>query len=140
MTTLKIGPAGLGSVKTAEKVLEQYKEKGFEHCEIAFTHGPYIKDEADAKKIGAKAKELGISLSIHAPYYINLNSEEPEKVETSKKRILSCCKVGEWLGVKYVVFHSGYYGNNYAKQDPEQKKKIAKETYKNIRDAIKDNS
>ena len=138
MTTLKIGPAGLGPIKTAEKVLEEYKKQGFEHCEIAFTRGPYIKEEEDARRIGKKAKELGITFSIHAPYFVNLNSAEKEKVETSKKRILSCCKVGEWLGAKYVVFHAGYYGQDYAKQDSEKQKKIAKITYENIRDAIKD--
>ena len=41
---IKFGPAGLGSVKTAEKVLEEYYSKGFRACEIAFTYGVYIKN------------------------------------------------------------------------------------------------
>ncbi|MDP3758610.1 MAG: endonuclease IV, partial [Candidatus Daviesbacteria bacterium] len=86
--TIKFGPAGLGSVADAEKVLEQYKKLGFKICEIAFTYSAYIKDKKDAKRIGEKAKELGIELTIHAPYFINLNSSEKEKVEASKKRIL----------------------------------------------------
>ncbi|MBI2056636.1 TIM barrel protein [Candidatus Pacearchaeota archaeon] len=107
--TIKFGPAGLGSVADAEKVLEQYKNLGFKICEIAFTYSVYIKSE-DAKRIGKKAKELGIELTIHAPYFINLNSSEKEKVEASKKRILKCCEIGEELGAKRVVFHPGYYG------------------------------
>ena len=123
---IKFGPAGLGPVANAEKVLEQYKKLGFKICEIAFTYSVYIKPE-DAKRIGKKAKELGIDLSIHAPYFINLNSLEKEKVEASKKRILKCCEIGEELGVKRVVFHPGYYG-----------KMSKEETYENIKNQIKE--
>ncbi len=109
---IKIGPAGIGPVKTAIAVLEDYHKKGFRACEIAFTYSVYIKNEKDARTIGKKAKELGINLSIHAPYFVNLNSSEKEKIEATKKRILDCCKVGHWLGAKTVVFHPGYYGDN----------------------------
>ena len=109
---IRIGPAGLGPVKTAIATLEDYHKKGFRACEIAFTYSVYIKNESDARAIGLKAKELDISLSIHAPYFINLNSKEKEKQEASRKRILDCCKVASWLGAKTVVFHPGYYGDN----------------------------
>jgi len=135
---IKFGPAGLGGVKTAEKVLEEYNKTGFKACEIAFTYSAYIKNLDDAKRIGKKAKELGIDLSIHAPYFINLNSDEKDKIEASKKRILKCCKIGEALGVKIVVFHPGYYGNNYAKVDESRKREIEKMTYKNIKENILD--
>jgi len=108
------GPAGLGPVKTAEKTLESYAKKGLKACEIAFTYNVYIKPD-DAVRIGKKAEELGIELSIHAPYFLNLNSDENAKREATKKRILDCCKIGELLGAKVVVFHPGYYG--YKKQD-----------------------
>ncbi len=106
---IKFGPAGLGPVATAEKVLEQYKKQGLNICEIAFTYSVYIK-KPDAIRIGKKAKELGIELTIHAPYFVNLNSAEPEKIEASKKRILKYCEIGEELGATRVVFHPGYYG------------------------------
>ncbi len=109
--TIKFGPAGLGPVKTAEDVLKKYHRLGLRACEIAFTYSVYIKKEEDAIRIGRKAKELGIELSIHAPYFVNLNSEEKEKREATKKRILECCRVGELLGAKVVVFHPGYYGD-----------------------------
>ena len=48
---LRFGPAGLGSVKGAEEVLEEYHNNGLRACEIAFTYGVYIK-EADAERIG----------------------------------------------------------------------------------------
>lgn len=124
--TIKFGPAGLGPAANAEKVLEEYKKSGFKICEIAFTYSVYIKKE-DAERIGKKAKELGIELTIHAPYFINLNSSEKEKVEASKKRILKCCEIGEELGAKRVVFHPGYYG-----------KTSREETYSKIKKEIKE--
>lgn len=108
---IKFGPAGLGPVKTAEEVLEKYSSLGLKACEIAFTYSVYIKPE-DAVRIGKKAKELDISLSIHAPYFVNLNSDDPKKREATKYRILKCCEIGELLGAKRVVFHPGYYGED----------------------------
>lgn len=109
MSTIKFGPGGLGPVKDAVKNLEMFYELGLRACEIEFTYGPYIKREEDARKIGKKAKELGIYLSIHAPYFVNLNSKEEVKIEASKKRVLKCCEVGSWLGAKRVIFHPGFY-------------------------------
>lgn len=109
---IRFGPAGLGPIKTAERVLEEYHKKGFRACEIAFTHGVYIKNKEDAQRIGKKARELDIILSIHAPYYVNLNSSDKSKREATKKRILDCCEIGELAGVKLVVFHPGYYSED----------------------------
>ena len=109
---IKFGPAGLGSVKTAEAVLEDYHKRGLRACEIAFTYGVYIKNKDDAIRIGKKAKELDISLSIHAPYYVNLNSSDKLKREATKKRILDCCEIGELLAAETVVFHPGYYSKD----------------------------
>lgn len=122
---IRFGPAGLGPVKKAVDRLEFYSKKGLKACEIAFTYGIYIKNKKDAEIIGKKAKELDIKLSIHAPYWVNLNSKEKRKIEESKKRILDCCNVGDWLGAYAVVFHPGYYGG----MDKE-------ETYKNIKKAV----
>ena len=113
---IKFGPAGLGGVKEAEKVLDEYHKQGLKACEVAFTYSVYIKDKEDAIRIGKKAKKLGIVLSIHASYFVNLNSAEKEKIEATKRRILDCCKVGEWLGVKTVVFHPGYYTKNESRE------------------------
>lgn len=108
MSSIKFGPGGLGPVKEAISNLEMFHKLGLRACEISFTYGPYIKRD-DAIEIGKRAKELGIFLSIHAPYFVNLNSKEEEKVEKSKERILKCCEVGSWLRARRVVFHPGFY-------------------------------
>ncbi len=125
--TIIFGPGGLGGVKEAVANLEYYASQGIKACEIEFTYGVYIKKEEDIRAIRDAAKKLGIKLSIHAHYWINLNSDDKKKVEQSKKRILDCCEVGEKLGVYRVVFHPGYYG-----------KKDKEETYENIKEAILD--
>ncbi len=134
---IKFGPAGIGKVKEAISNLEMYHKLGLKACEIAFTYGIYIKEKEDAIKIGNKAKELGIKLSIHAPYWINLNSKEKKKIEESKKRILDCCKIGTLMGAHRVVFHPGFYGGmekgeayeNIKKAILEMKEEIKKESY-----------
>jgi deoxyribonuclease IV len=125
--SIKFGPAGLGGVKDAISNLEKFKSLGIEACEIAFTYGVYIKREEDALMIRDAAEKLGIQLSIHAPYYVNLNSNEPEKVEASKKRILDCLKIGTLLNAYRVVFHPGFYG-----KDSKEK------TYEKIKSEILD--
>ncbi len=123
--TIRFGPAGLGRVKDAVFNLERYHKLELKACEITFTYSIYIKRKEDAVKIGKAAKKFGIKLSIHAPYWINLNSADKEKIEKSKQRILKCCEVGTYLGAKKVVFHPGYYG------------KFTKEqTYENIKNQI----
>ena len=124
---VKFGPSGLGGVKDAISNLEKYKSLGLKACEIAFTHGVYIKEKEDALKIGKAAKKLGIQLTIHAHYWINLNSKDKEKIQKSKQRILKCCEVGTYLEAKKVVFHPGYY-NNFTKE----------QTYENIKREIID--
>src|SRR3989344_7328482 len=130
--TIKLGPAGIGSVKEAESVLEEYHKKGIQAAEIPFTYAVFIKHKEDAVRIGKKAKELGIELSIHAQYWINLNSEEKEKREATKKRILDCCEIGEKLGAKVVVFHPGYYLNKG--KDEESKER----SYQIIKEGVLD--
>jgi deoxyribonuclease-4 len=130
---IKFGPSGLGGIKEAISNLEMYHKLGLRACEIAFTYGIYIKEKEIAIKIGNKAKELGIHLSIHAPYWINLNSSDKEKREKSKRRILDCCKIGTWLKAERVVFHPGYYGSMTKEEAFENIKKAILEMQEEIK-------
>ena len=121
---IDFGPSGIGPVKDIIKNLENFKKLGLNACEVAFTYGIYIKED-EAEEIGRVVNKLGIKLSIHAPYYINLNSPDKQKLFMSKKRILDCCKIGNLLNAKKIVFHAGFY----MKKSPE-------ETYENIRNQI----
>ena len=82
---IRIGPAGSAGLGS-EKALEKICELGLNAMEIEFTYGVKMSD-SQAKKLGNRARELDIALSVHCPYYINLASKEEEKLEASKKRI-----------------------------------------------------
>lgn len=71
--------------------------------------GVKISEEA-AKKLGRSAKEYGISLSVHAPYYISLSSTESEKRDKSIEYILKTLKAAKAMGAKRIVVHSGTAG------------------------------
>jgi deoxyribonuclease-4 len=130
------GPSGLGGKEEAMRNLEKYAQLGLHACEIAFTYGVYL-DKISAIEIGKKASDLDIRLSIHAPYYVNLNSVDAKKVEATKKRILGCCEIGHYLSVgdskrkTRIVFHPGYYG-----EDREKSFEIIKNRIKEIMEVV----
>lgn len=130
---VRFGPAGIGGTKQAIDNLKEYKEAGLSAAEVEFTYSVYIKKNEDAKKIGNEAKKFDIMLSIHAPYYVNLASEDKKKLEASKKRILNCCERGHYLGAKYIVFHPAYYG----KKTKEECYEIVKKQIKEMQQVIK---
>jgi len=73
------------------------------------------------------AKELDMYLTVHAPYFINLNAIEDEKLEASKVRILNAMEMGQRAGAHSVCVHPAFY----LKMDPE-------EVYDNVYRATED--
>ena len=63
--------------------------------------------EETARKVGAAAKEAGISLSLHAPYFINLANPDPESLQKTIGYITAACRAADWMGATRVVIHSG---------------------------------
>ena len=129
--TIKIGPAGTGG--SSEEGFKFIKEAGLDAVEVEFTYSVWMKKE-DAIKIKELNKKLGLDLSIHAPYFVNLASKEKAKVHASKNRILKSCEIGHYLGAKYIVFHAGFY----QKQDPEIIYQMIKEEILDMQKTIKD--
>ncbi len=84
------------------------KELGLDAMEVQFVRGVKMGVEK-AKEVGRVAKKLGVVLTVHAPYYINLNSPEKEKFEASVKRLYDSARIGSFFDAKGVVFHPGYY-------------------------------
>lgn len=60
-------------------------------------------------EIRETATKLGMYLTCHAPYYVNLNSPEKEKLEASKKRVLLALQMGELAGLHSVCVHPAFY-------------------------------
>ncbi len=108
----KFGPAGaaesfkaLGYKKSTQ--LGEYLSKfGLDHFEYQCGQGVRV-SEASAKEIGDALAASGISVSVHAPYFISLSSVEEEKRLNSVKYILDSAKAVNAMGGDRIVIHSG---------------------------------
>lgn len=109
------GPAGqceaatAAKVKSTEKLMDFLAETGVDAFEYQCGRGVNIREEK-ANAIGKKAAEKGITLSLHAPYYISLASAEEEKRDNSIRYILESARAAEWMGAERIVVHPGGLG------------------------------
>jgi deoxyribonuclease-4 len=120
---IRIGPAGSSGLGNLNGVA-RCAEMGLDCMEVEFTYGVRM-DLKSARAVGKLAQEKGVRLSVHAPYYINLASEEKEKLAASKKRILDSCQRAHHMKARNVTFHAGFYQT----RTPDQ-------TYARIKKAI----
>lgn len=107
---LRFGTAGipLSTVKpSAETGILRVKELGLSHMELEFVHGVQMK-QPTATAVKKAAIENDVTLSVHGPYYINLNSLEQEKQVASIKRVFDSAQVGYWCGADAITFHPAY--------------------------------
>ncbi len=126
---LRIGTAGIPTStkpRSSQNAIKHLAELGLRHMELEFVRGVRM-SEATALELRKLTEEHDISLTVHAPYYVNLNSAEPEKIVASKERIIQAAQVGAWAGAKSVTFHPAYYHED----DPE-------EVYTRVRDQMAD--
>lgn len=67
--------------------------------------------EATCSNIRAACSEQGILISVHAPYFINLNANDDEWPK-SRKRLMDAAYYGNLAGATDIIFHPGsYFGN-----------------------------
>ena len=124
----KFGPAGAGQtfygagLKHSYQMPEFLKNKGLTAFEYQCGHGVRISDEK-AVVLGQNARECGIALSLHAPYYISLVTREAEKMEKNLNYFLQSVRAARMMGAGRIVFHPG--GVN--KQTREEAWNMAKE-------------
>ncbi|MCQ4949926.1 TIM barrel protein [Bittarella massiliensis (ex Durand et al. 2017)] len=108
----KFGPAGNSQsfkdqgYKATIQAPGYVEKMGLDCYEYQCGHGVRISPEA-AAAFGKKAVEHGISLSLHAPYYISLSSVEEEKRQKSVEYILQSVRAAAGMGADRVVVHSG---------------------------------
>ncbi|NOS66818.1 MAG: TIM barrel protein [Candidatus Peribacteraceae bacterium] len=87
--------------------LKQTKKLGISAMEIEWVQS-VPKSVERMQEIKQTATELGITLTVHAPYYVNLNSPEPEKLAASKKRVIDALAMSEIAGVRSVCVHAAF--------------------------------
>ena len=105
----KFGPAGNAEsfpYKSSVDAPRWLREIGLDCYEYQCGKGVNV-GEATARKIGLAAVEQGITLSLHAPYFINLANPDPESLQKTIGYITSACLAADWMGAGRVIIHSG---------------------------------
>ncbi len=85
------------------------------------------------KKLGKRARDMDIVLTLHAPYAINLASKDEEKALKSVERLYLSAKAAEAIGARHVTFHPGYY----SQRTPEEALKLAINSLKELVQRLK---
>ena len=80
--------------------------RGLDCYEYQCGKGVHVGEDT-ARKVGENAVEAGISLSLHAPYFINLANPDPEALKKTVGYITGACLAASWMGAERVVIHSG---------------------------------
>jgi len=80
---------------------------GLDALELAWVHGVRISAPA-CEAIKRAAEETGLALSVHAPYFINLNGEE-EKWPRLRQYLIDAAHFGNLAGATDIIFHPGTY-------------------------------
>jgi deoxyribonuclease-4 len=107
-----IGPGGVpftSSERSTIGGIKHCKKIGLNAMEVEFVRGVNMSPEL-AEEVGKVAKELGIRLSAHAPYYINLLSDKKSIVHASVQRIIDTLDRAERMGADAIAVHAAYYG------------------------------
>ncbi len=111
----KFGPAGTGDdfkaqgFKSSLQVPSYLVNMGLDHFEYQCGRGVNIGLDK-AAELGKIAKEKGITLSLHAPYYISMSSVEEEKRLNSVNYILSSARAVKAMGGDRIIVHTGSCG------------------------------
>ncbi|MCE9645591.1 MAG: TIM barrel protein [Chloroflexi bacterium] len=109
------------------------KSIGLEALELGWVQSVRV-TEATCSLIKAAGEEHGVSLSVHAPYFINLNATA-EEWPKSRKRLMDAAHYGYLAGATDIIFHPGsYFGN-----DPAEVLKTAIPRLKGCVDELKKN-
>lgn len=127
MEKLLFGTAGVpvsAKKKTTEGGIERIHQLKLECMEIEFVKGVKMSEEK-AKKVREVAEKFGVKLTVHAPYWINLNSSDKKILRNSRMHIINSAVIGNICGARDICFHPAYYQN----EDP-------KKVYKNVKKQI----
>src|SRR3989344_1126706 len=111
MKELLFGTAGIPTStkdRNTTNGVEQVRNLGLGAMELEFVHSVNISKDK-APEIKKTAEENNITLTCHAPYFINLNAEQKTKINASIKRILDSARTLHMCGGWSVCFHPGYY-------------------------------
>lgn len=135
----KFGPAGnsegfySAGFKSTWQAPAWLSEMGLDLYEYQCGQGVRGSDEA-FKRVGDEAKAHGITLSLHAPYFISLSGIEEEKRLKSVDYIKQSVHAAEMMGAGIIVIHTG----SASKISRSEAVALAKDTMYKALEAIPD--
>ncbi|MBE6538223.1 MAG: endonuclease IV [Ruminococcaceae bacterium] len=141
MLKAKFGPAGNSASfyaaghKSTMEAFGWLAEIGLDAYEYQAGNGLRT-SEATLATIGKKAKEHGILMSLHTPYFISLSGVEGEKRLKSIDYIKDSIRAAELLMADTIVIHSG----SAAKISREEAMSLARDTLERTAEATKGTS
>lgn len=94
---------GKGSYPSAFETLKKLELDGME---LEFVHGVRMSDE---HRSFVKDMSKDFVITAHGPFYINLNSKEPDKIDASVQRIIDTAAVAEQAGGFSITYHAAFY-------------------------------
>ncbi len=92
--------------KHTYEAMKWVHDMGLNAYEYSFGRGVRIGADA-AGKIAEEAQKYGVALSVHAPYFINLASDDEEKFQKNITYFTDSANAAKLLRAKRVVFHPG---------------------------------
>ncbi len=111
--------------------VQRIREMNLSTLELAWVQSVRVSDEACAR-IKVAGKQFDVALSVHAPYYINLNATE-EMWAAGRERLLAAARAGFKSGATDIIFHPG----SYMKGDPQAAYKIGTTRLSEVADTLK---
>jgi deoxyribonuclease-4 len=87
--------------------IQQIKNLGLDALELGWVQAVRVTEET-CNNIKAAARELNVMISVHAPYFINLNANA-EEWPKSRQRLMDAAHYGNLAGATDIIFHPGSY-------------------------------
>ena len=137
---IRFGPSGNckrfydEGFKSSVEAPEWLSKQGLTAYEYSFGRGINVGDDK-ARAVGAKGKEFGVEISVHAPYYINFANPSDEMAEKSYNYLLNSCNKARAFGGNRIVFHPATVG----KMTRPEAVELTKKRLKILADIIKAN-
>jgi bifunctional non-homologous end joining protein LigD len=95
--------------------LDGLVERGHGAYELAFVK-EFPWNERRCAAFGEAAAQRGVALSIHAPYFAILTSDDEEKAVRTRAALEHTLKLGRAMGARIVVAHTGYVKDRTAEE------------------------
>ncbi len=113
--------------------IQQLRSLGLDALELGWVQSVRVSEETCAA-IKSESQDKDVAISVHAPYFINLNANE-EEWPKSRKRLMDAAYYGNLAGATDIIFHPG----SYFEKTPDEVLSIAiprlKDCVSELRDA-----